>query len=150
MKDLSDTNISQKHAVVSASILDDFELLRNPKDDTKLTGGAKILSSLKGDEVRKTLKLYFPFFLCYLYIKPPLIYKKYRYHLCVFQSDKSLQYVLKRLVRSLGANVSDVRTGYFATLVGLLTKFDQITASQLLELIKKELHASGSSKSVSL
>lgn len=56
MKDLSETNASQKEAAVSASILDHFELLRNPKDDTKLTGGAKILASLHGNEVRKTVK----------------------------------------------------------------------------------------------
>lgn len=54
MKDLSESNAFQKEAVVTASLLDDFELLRNPKDDTKLTGGAKILASLQGNEVRKT------------------------------------------------------------------------------------------------
>lgn len=54
MKDLSDSNVSQKDSVVSSSILENFELLRSPKDDTKLTGGAKILSSLQGNEVRKT------------------------------------------------------------------------------------------------
>lgn len=59
MKDLREINTSQKKAVVSASILDDFQLLRNPKDDTKLTGGAKILASLQGNEVRKTFELYF-------------------------------------------------------------------------------------------
>lgn len=59
MKDLSETIASQKEAVVSASILDDFELLKSPKDDTKLTGGAKILASLQGNEVRKTFELIF-------------------------------------------------------------------------------------------
>lgn len=59
MKDLSETKASQKEAVVSATILDDFELLRNPKDDTKLTGGAKILASLHGNEVRKSFELIF-------------------------------------------------------------------------------------------
>lgn len=59
MKDLSETDVSQKGAVVSASLLDDFELLRNPKEDTKLTGGAKILASLQGNEVRKNFELYF-------------------------------------------------------------------------------------------
>ncbi|XP_004926906.1 myb-binding protein 1A [Bombyx mori] len=63
------------------------------------------------------------------------------------ENEKDVQYVLKRLVRSLGANVPDMRTGYFATLVALLTKFDQITVTKLLELVKKELHANGSSKS---
>ncbi|CAH0696839.1 unnamed protein product [Spodoptera exigua] len=63
------------------------------------------------------------------------------------ENEKDLQYVLKRLVRSLGASVPDMRTGYFATLVTLLTNFEQVTISQILELIKKELHANGSSKS---
>ncbi|XP_045503386.1 myb-binding protein 1A-like protein [Colias croceus] len=63
------------------------------------------------------------------------------------ENDKDLQYSLKRIIRSLGANTPETRTGYFATLVSLLTKFPEITVSQLLELIKKELHASGSSKS---
>lgn len=58
--------------------------------------------------------------------------------------------MLKRIVRSLGANVPDMRAGYFATLVTLLVKFEQIPVSQLFDLIKKELHANGSSKSVSL
>ncbi|XP_063541250.1 myb-binding protein 1A-like protein [Cydia strobilella] len=62
------------------------------------------------------------------------------------ENEKELRYVLKRLVRSLGANVPDIRTGYFATLVTLLKKF-QITVAQLLGLIKQELHANGSSKS---
>ncbi|KAJ8711363.1 hypothetical protein PYW07_008605 [Mythimna separata] len=63
------------------------------------------------------------------------------------ENEKDLQYVLKRLVRSLGANVPDMRTGYFATLVALLSNFDKVNISQVLELIKKELHSNGSSKS---
>lgn len=59
MKDLNETNAAQKEAVVSAFVLDDFELLRSPKDDTKLTGGAKILASLQGNEVRTTCEFYF-------------------------------------------------------------------------------------------
>lgn len=61
-----------------------------------------------------------------------------------------MKYVLKRLVRSLGANVPEMRTGYFATLVGLLKKFESVTVTELLGLVKKELHANGSSKSVSV
>lgn len=53
MKDLNELKASHKGPIVSASILEHFELLRNPKDDTKLTGGAKILASLQGAEVRK-------------------------------------------------------------------------------------------------
>ncbi|XP_026740402.1 myb-binding protein 1A-like protein [Trichoplusia ni] len=63
------------------------------------------------------------------------------------ENEKDLQYVLKRLVRSLGANVPNMRTGYFATLVALLSNFEGITIPQLLELVKKELHSNGSSKS---
>ncbi|XP_013143591.1 PREDICTED: myb-binding protein 1A-like protein [Papilio polytes] len=63
------------------------------------------------------------------------------------EGDKEIQYVLRRVVRSLGANVPDMRTGHFAMLVALLTNFEQISVSQLFELIKKELHANGSSKS---
>lgn len=71
---------------------------------------------------------------------------------CYFsvQNDKDVQYVLKRLVRSLGANLPDMRTGYFATLVALLSNFEKVTIPQVLELIKKELHSNGSSKSVSI
>ncbi|KAI5634074.1 DNA polymerase phi domain-containing protein [Phthorimaea operculella] len=61
------------------------------------------------------------------------------------EGEKDVQYVLKRLVRSLGANVADIRTGYFATLVALLTKFEHITLANLFEMTKKELHASSSS-----
>ncbi|KAJ2942826.1 hypothetical protein O0L34_g15014 [Tuta absoluta] len=61
------------------------------------------------------------------------------------EGEKDVQYVLKRLVRSLGANVAEIRTGYFATLVALLTKFEQITLPNLFDLTKKELHASSSS-----
>lgn len=68
----------------------------------------------------------------------------------LLQGDKEIQYVLRRVVRSLGANVPDMRTGHFAMLVALLTNFEQISVSQLFELIKKELHANGSSKSVSI
>lgn len=50
----------------------------------------------------------------------------------------------------MGANVPDMRTGYFATLVTLLSKFEQVSVAQLLELVKKELHSNGSSKSVSI
>lgn len=42
-----------------------------------------------------------------------------------------------------------MRLGYFATLVRLIPKFEEISVAQLLDLVKKELHASGSSKSVS-
>ncbi|XP_060806524.1 myb-binding protein 1A-like protein [Amyelois transitella] len=63
------------------------------------------------------------------------------------ENEKDINYALKRLVRSLGANVPDMRTGYFAALVTLLKKHSQITVSTLLDLIKKELHASKSSKS---
>ncbi|XP_053617406.1 myb-binding protein 1A [Plodia interpunctella] len=63
------------------------------------------------------------------------------------ENEKDVHYVLKRLVRSLGANVPGMRTGYFATLVTVLTKLSQITVSTLLDLIKKELHANKSSKS---
>ncbi|XP_034828247.1 myb-binding protein 1A-like protein [Maniola hyperantus] len=63
------------------------------------------------------------------------------------ENEKNLQYTLKRLIRSLGANVPELRMGHFATLVCMLTRFNQITVSQLLDLVKKELHASGSSKS---
>ncbi|KAM3963956.1 LOW QUALITY PROTEIN: MYB binding protein 1a [Aphomia sociella] len=63
------------------------------------------------------------------------------------ENVKDVQYVMKRLVRSLGANVADMRTGYFATLVAVLNKFNEITVPQLLELVKKELHANSSSKS---
>ncbi|OWR55017.1 putative DNA polymerase v [Danaus plexippus plexippus] len=63
------------------------------------------------------------------------------------EGGKELQYTLKRLVRSLGANIAELRMGYFAALVTILTRFPEITVTQLLELIKKELHASGSSKS---
>ncbi|XP_075984226.1 MYB binding protein 1a [Anticarsia gemmatalis] len=63
------------------------------------------------------------------------------------ENEKDLKYVLKRLVRSLGANLPDMRTGYFATLVALLSNFEQVSVAQLLELIKKELHSNGSSKS---
>ncbi|XP_045771179.1 rDNA transcriptional regulator pol5 [Maniola jurtina] len=65
----------------------------------------------------------------------------------VNENEKNLQYTLKRLIRSLGANVPELRMGHFATLVCMLTRFNQITVSQLLDLVKKELHASGSSKS---
>ena len=44
----------------------------------------------------------------------------------------------------------DMRTGYFATLVALLSNFEKVTIPQVLELIKKELHSNGSSKSVSI
>ncbi|CAB3246386.1 unnamed protein product [Arctia plantaginis] len=67
--------------------------------------------------------------------------------LVVNENEKDLKYVLKRLVRSLGANIPDMRTGYFATLVTLLSKFEQVSVAQLLELAKKELHSNGSSKS---
>ncbi|CAG5044426.1 unnamed protein product [Parnassius apollo] len=63
------------------------------------------------------------------------------------EGEKDIQYALKRLIRSLGANIPDMRTGYFATLVELLIKFEQIPISQIFELVKKELHANGSSKS---
>ncbi|XP_072934528.1 myb-binding protein 1A-like protein [Epargyreus clarus] len=63
------------------------------------------------------------------------------------ENEKDIQYALKRLVRSLGANTPELRTGYFATLVNLLMKVDQINVSQLFDLVKKELHASGASKS---
>ncbi|XP_014357214.2 rDNA transcriptional regulator pol5 [Papilio machaon] len=63
------------------------------------------------------------------------------------EGEKEIQYVLRRVVRSLGANVPEMRTGHFAMLVALLTNFEQISVSQLFELIKKELHANGSSKS---
>lgn len=63
--------------------------------------------------------------------------------------EKDVKYVLKRLIRSLGANVPEMRTGYFATLVLLLKKFDSVSVTDLLQLVKKELHANGSSKSVS-
>lgn len=76
-------------------------------------------------------------------------YKKLKLLTLTPQNDKDVRYVLKRLVRSLGANVPEQRTGYFATLVTLLSKIDSITVAQLLELVKKELHANGSSKSVS-
>ncbi|KAI8442294.1 hypothetical protein MSG28_005846, partial [Choristoneura fumiferana] len=49
------------------------------------------------------------------------------------ENEKELKYVLKRLVRSLGANVPEIRAGYFATLVALLKKFE-VTVVQLLEL----------------
>lgn len=52
-------------------------------------------------------------------------------------------------MRSLGANKPEMRISYFATLVSLLKNFCSITATQILDLVKKELHASGSSKSVS-
>lgn len=42
-----------------------------------------------------------------------------------------------------------MRLGYFSTLVRLIQKFEEISVAQLLDLVKKELHASGSSKSVS-
>ncbi|XP_068623401.1 uncharacterized protein Mybbp1A [Battus philenor] len=63
------------------------------------------------------------------------------------EGKSDIQYVLKRIVRSLGANVPDMRTGYFATLVTLLIKFEDIPVSQIFDLIQKELHANGSSKS---
>ncbi|XP_022112489.2 myb-binding protein 1A [Pieris rapae] len=63
------------------------------------------------------------------------------------ENAKDIQYCLRRIIRSLGANTPDIRTGYFAALVSLLSKFPEITVTQLLELTKKELHASGSSKS---
>ncbi|XP_013167683.1 PREDICTED: myb-binding protein 1A-like protein [Papilio xuthus] len=63
------------------------------------------------------------------------------------EGEKEIQYVLRRVVRSLGANVPDMRTGHFAMLVALLNNFEQISVTQLFELIKKELHANGSSKS---
>ncbi|XP_063833184.1 myb-binding protein 1A-like protein [Ostrinia nubilalis] len=63
------------------------------------------------------------------------------------EDDKDFRYVLKRLVRSLGANVPAMRTGYFATLVTLLSKIDNVTVSELLQLVKKELHAGNASKS---
>ncbi|VVD02152.1 myb-binding protein 1A-like protein [Leptidea sinapis] len=63
------------------------------------------------------------------------------------KNEKDVSYSLRRLVRSLGANIAELRTGYFATLVNLLQRFDDITVSQLLDLVKKELHANGSSKS---
>lgn len=53
------------------------------------------------------------------------------------------------MVRSCGANHPDIRTGYFATLTSILKYFDSITLTEVISLIKKELHASGSSKSVS-
>ncbi|XP_049879214.1 uncharacterized protein LOC126376095 [Pectinophora gossypiella] len=112
MKDDTETKALHKDSKVTASVLEAFDLLKAPKDDEKITGGAKIVTQLQSSE-----------------------------------NEKDVQYVLKRLVRSLGANVPEVRTGYFATLVALLTKFDQITISQVFELAKKELHANGSSKS---
>ncbi|XP_059049194.1 myb-binding protein 1A [Achroia grisella] len=68
-------------------------------------------------------------------------------HLQGSENDKDIQYVMKRLVRSLGANVAELRTGHFATLVTILNQFNKITVSDLLELVKKELHANSSSKS---
>lgn len=65
-----------------------------------------------------------------------------------FQNGKDSNYALKRLVRSLGANVPDIRSGYFATLVAFLTTIGNVSVSELLELVKKELHAGNSSKSV--
>ncbi|CAK1541559.1 unnamed protein product [Leptosia nina] len=63
------------------------------------------------------------------------------------KNEKEIQYFLRRVVRSLGANTPNFRTGYFATLVTMLTKFPEITVSQLLKFTKEELHANGSSKS---
>ncbi|XP_026488898.2 myb-binding protein 1A-like protein [Vanessa tameamea] len=63
------------------------------------------------------------------------------------KNEKDIQYVLKRLVRSMGANIIDMRLGYCATLVSLIHQFEEINVQQLLDLVKKELHANGSSKS---
>ncbi|CAG9791369.1 unnamed protein product [Diatraea saccharalis] len=63
------------------------------------------------------------------------------------EDNKDEKYALKRLVRSLGANIPDMRTGYFATLVTVITKIKSITIAQLLDLVRKELHANNSSKS---
>ncbi|XP_026755011.2 uncharacterized protein LOC113515073 [Galleria mellonella] len=63
------------------------------------------------------------------------------------ENEKDIQYVMKRLVRSLGANVAEMRIGHFATLAVILNQFNNITISQLLDLVKKELHANSSSKS---
>ncbi|KAJ0173013.1 hypothetical protein K1T71_011189 [Dendrolimus kikuchii] len=63
------------------------------------------------------------------------------------ENEKDVHYAVKRLVRSLGANVPEMRIGYFATLVALLSKVGNITATHLLDLVKKELHSNGSSKS---
>ncbi|RVE50248.1 hypothetical protein evm_005083 [Chilo suppressalis] len=63
------------------------------------------------------------------------------------EDSKDFKYALKRLIRSLGANIPDIRTGYFATLVTLLTRIKSVTITQLLQLVKKELHANNSSKS---
>ncbi|XP_021182445.3 myb-binding protein 1A-like protein [Helicoverpa armigera] len=112
MKEETESTVAVKENKVTASVLDAFDLLKEPKDDVKLNGASKIISQLQGSE-----------------------------------NEKDLQYVLKRLVRSLGANLPDMRTGYFATLVALLSNFDDVTIAQLLELVKKELHSNGSSKS---
>ncbi|CAG9104701.1 unnamed protein product [Plutella xylostella] len=114
MKDPVETeeNVPPKDTKVAPSILGAFDLLREPKNDTKIIGGAKIISILQGNE-----------------------------------NEKNVQYALKRCVRSLGANHPDMRSGYFATLVTLLSKFEDITVTKLTELLKKELHANGSSKS---
>ncbi|KAL4711909.1 hypothetical protein ACJJTC_006078 [Scirpophaga incertulas] len=63
------------------------------------------------------------------------------------ENAKDFNYALKRLIRSLGANVPDMRTGYFATLVTLLIRSSCVTVLQLLDFVKKELHVNNASKS---
>lgn len=62
------------------------------------------------------------------------------------ENDKERKYVLKRLIRSVGANRPEFRTGYYSVLVKFLKVFD-VTLTQVLDIIKSDLSASGSSKS---
>lgn len=41
-----------KEIKVTSSVLEAFDLLKAPKDETKLIGGSKIISQLAGSEVR--------------------------------------------------------------------------------------------------
>lgn len=63
----------------------------------------------------------------------------------VSQIDKNRTYSLQRLIRGLGASSSSSRSGFYTTLVGLLS---QVTAdeypsvSQVIEVMEKELSVS--------
>lgn len=47
----TEESATQKDPKVTPSILDAFGLLREPKDDVRAAGGAKIISILQGNEV---------------------------------------------------------------------------------------------------
>ncbi|XP_041971652.1 uncharacterized protein LOC121727737 [Aricia agestis] len=61
--------------------------------------------------------------------------------------QKDVTYALRRLIRSLGANVAEMRIGYFGTLVSLFNRLEEVSVKDILSIAHKELHANGSTKS---